>query len=224
LPSSIGDLTNLNKLILHRAQIKTIPETIGNLSKLENFHLLNCAELVSLPDSLGMLRSLKTLYIWGSKITSLPESIGNIITLTNMQLQYTDIAKLPDTIGKLVNLEVLGIYSFSKKDWLGGKIDKIIEYDPDWTNYQGQNKKPEKRSVFSALPPEVSKLTKLRYLLLSNTEVTSLPDFLADLPALEKIEAINCNINTIPPSIQQLIDSKKLSLITKEKENENENT
>jgi Leucine-rich repeat (LRR) protein len=36
---------------------------------------------------------------------------------------------------------------------------------------------------------------------------------LGDLPALEKIEIIDCDIKTIPPSIQRLVDSRELTLI-----------
>jgi len=35
----------------------------------------------SLPDSIRNLKSLKTLYIRGDKMTALPESIGNISSL-----------------------------------------------------------------------------------------------------------------------------------------------
>jgi len=219
LPSSIGDLRSLSKLILHKTQIKEIPETIGNLSKLEHFHLLNCSELQSLPDTIGKLCSIKTLYIWGSKIKSLPESIGNMISLLNLQLQYTDIASLPASIGNLVNLEVLGVFSYPKEESLGGKIDNIIEYDLGFNN---SYKKIEKRSPFTVLPHETAKLAKLRFLILSNSEVTSLPDYLADLPSLEKIEAINCNLKNIPPSIQRLIDGGKLTLIRVEKKKPND--
>jgi Leucine-rich repeat (LRR) protein len=76
----------------------------------------------------------------------------------------------------------------------------------------------EKKYPFAVLPTGVSKLVSLRFLTISNTEVTKLPDLLGDLPVLRKIEAVNCNIKAIPVSIQRKIDSKKLTLIRTEKE------
>jgi len=53
----------------------------------------------------------------------------------------------------------------------------------------------------------------LRGLRLNNSEVTSLGDYLGRLPAIEQIEIIDCDVKTIPPSIQRLVDNGKLTLI-----------
>jgi hypothetical protein len=41
-------------------------------------------------------------------------------------------------------------------------------------------------------------------------EVTSLPDYLGDLPALIMLRIVDCNIKTIPPAIQRLADNGEL--------------
>jgi Leucine-rich repeat (LRR) protein len=64
----------------------------------------------------------------------------------------------------------------------------------------------------------VSKLASLRFLNLSNTEITSLPEYLAALPKLEKLEIINCNIKAIPPAIRRLVDNGELTLFKTERE------
>jgi Leucine-rich repeat (LRR) protein len=76
----------------------------------------------------------------------------------------------------------------------------------------------EKKSPFAALPDTVSKLVSLRQLKLSNSQVTILPDYLAALPKLEKIEIVSCNVKTIPPEIQRLVDSGELTLFKTERE------
>jgi hypothetical protein len=48
---------------------------------------------------------------------------------------------------------------------------------------------------------------------ISNTAVTILPDFLGELPLLDTIEIIDCDIKAIPDSIQRLIDSEVLTLV-----------
>jgi Leucine-rich repeat (LRR) protein len=209
LPDSTGNLSSLIRLYMYNTKIKTFPKTVGNLSKLKKIRLLRCAELESLPDTIGNLSSLETLYIRGGKMKTLPESIVNISTLLGLQLQYTSITNLPAETGKLKNLVSLGVFSFhNDMDW--GGIDSPPEYTEDETF--------EKRSPFTCLPDTVSKLTSLKYLRLSNTEITSLPDYLGNLPALERIDIVKCNVANIPPSIQQLVDKGELLLMKTEKE------
>jgi Leucine-rich repeat (LRR) protein len=139
----------------------------------------------------------------------LPDTVCNITSLHNLQLQYTNISSLPPSIGSLINLEYLGIYSYR---------NGMFSDDDDSVPYYGQDKKTEKRSQFTVLPAEISKLASLRFLVISNTEVTSLPDYLGYLPVLEKIIAVNCNIKTIPSSLQRLIDREELFLFRTKKE------
>ena len=205
LPESIGNLSSLTKLYLYETKIKTLPSTIGNLSKLKELCLMRCLKFESLPDSIGNLRSLERLCIRGGKIAALPESIGNIISLTSLELQHTSLLNLPESIGNLVNLKSLGVYNISEDllywDYFNGY--RPLEYD----------KIPKKRSPFYGLPDSASKLTSLLYLHLSNTEVTNLPDYLGNLPALKTLDIIRCNIKTIPPSLQKLADSGKLRIM-----------
>jgi Leucine-rich repeat (LRR) protein len=210
LPQSVGNLSSLTRLYLYRTKIKTLPNSIGNLSNLKKIRLLRCIELESLPESIGNLRFLETLYIRCGKITALPESIGNVSSLIGIQLQYTAITSLPESIGNLTNLASLGIYS-SPNDmpW-----DYHFDSPPDYR----EDDAIEKKSPFAVLPDTVSKLASLRLLKLSNTEITSLPGYLADLPKLEKIEIVGCNVKTIPPEIQRLVDSGELTLFKTERE------
>jgi len=122
------------------------------------------------------LRSLERLCIRSGKIVTLPESIGNIISLITLELQYNPLANLPESVGNLTNLESLGVYS----------IPEDMLYWDYFNNYCPLefNKITEKRSPFSGLPESASKITSLEYLHLSNTEITALPDYLSDLPAI----------------------------------------
>ena len=162
-------------------------------------------ELEALPDSIGNMASLKTIYIMGGKMTALPDSTGNISSLVSIQLQYTNVTRLPGSIGNLTKLENLGIYG-SQNDtprW------EAFDMYPDYY----QDEKTEKRSPFTGLPDTAAKLQSLKFLNLSNTEVRSLPGYLGALPALEKIDISGCDITTVPPSIQKLINSGELTLI-----------
>ena len=108
----------------------------------------------------------------------------------------------------MVNLSTLHIFSSQ------------IEHDFDAIDYPDYNwdEETEKKSPISSLPDTASKLLSLRSLNLSNTEITILPEFLADLPALRFIQIIDCNIETIPPAVQQLVDKGELTIIKTEEE------
>jgi Leucine-rich repeat (LRR) protein len=204
LPDSIGSLQSLTRLYLYRTAIKTIPKTICNLQKLEKIRLLRCIELKELPESIGNIKTLQTLYIRGGKFTTLPDSIGNLQSLISIQLQYTNIASLPDSIRNLGKLENLGIYG-SQTNLLWSSLDSFPDYY--------QDEATEKRSPFNKLPDSVSNLHSLKKIKLNNSEVTELPDFLSHLPLLERIEITDCNIKKIPPSIQKLIDTGDITII-----------
>jgi Leucine-rich repeat (LRR) protein len=141
---------------------------------------------------------------------ALPESIGNIASLLGLQLQYTNIAKLPDSIGNLANLEYLGVYSYpNDMPW-----DYHFDNPPDYY----EDEKTEKRSPFAVLPDTAANLASLKFLKLSNSALQSLPDFVGRLPLLEKIEIIGCDVKTIPPSIQRLVDNGELTLFMTDKQ------
>jgi Leucine-rich repeat (LRR) protein len=126
-----------------------------------------------------------------------------------LQLQYTNIASLPASIGNLNNLVSLGVYNFET-----GDIVKINDFDVFYGDFDGEDTK--KRSPFKSLPSTAANLVSLENLNLNNTEVSELPDFLGDLPALEMLQIVDCDIETIPPSIQSLVESGSLDLVKDE--------
>ena len=72
--------------------ITCIPDSIGNLLKLEKFDLhLNKLEL--LPESIGNLESLEYLILTGNKLTCLPESIKNIKKLKYLSLMNNNFSE-----------------------------------------------------------------------------------------------------------------------------------
>ena len=66
-----------SKLDLSRTGITRIPDTIGNMTQLDRL-ILSENKIQALPESIGMLSKLKTLYLFHNQLTSLPESLGNM--------------------------------------------------------------------------------------------------------------------------------------------------
>ncbi|MGP9526403.1 leucine-rich repeat domain-containing protein [Psychrobacter sp. AOP7-D1-15] len=110
IPRDSIELLGLKSLYInYNSKIKNIPECIGNLKNLESI-ILEEVDIEKLPDSIGRLLKLKNLSINDNdKIIELPESIGNLINLESINLQYTSIEKIPDSVDKLLKLKKLNI-------------------------------------------------------------------------------------------------------------------
>ena len=106
LPKSIGNLSSLTRLYLDDNKLTSLPESIGNLTNLKRFALC-CNDLTSLPESIGKLTNLLAFHLGNNKLVSLPESIGNLSKLKMLILRSNQLRSLPESIGNLSNLQEL---------------------------------------------------------------------------------------------------------------------
>jgi len=106
IPSSIGNLTNLETLILGKNSLSSLPEEIGNLTNLEELSLYY-TNLTSLPSWIGKLTNLVELDLSFNKLTSLPKEIGNLKNLETLTLDDNKLTSLPIEMAKLTNLDAL---------------------------------------------------------------------------------------------------------------------
>jgi Leucine-rich repeat (LRR) protein/flagellar motor component MotA len=135
LPDNLGNLTSLESLDITSGSITALPDSMGNLSQLICLRVndikkpdslppsfANLTRLKSfkmqgnyhaLPDNIGILGSLESLNVRGSKITSLPDSIGSLSGLSSLDISHTCIARFPEIICKLPKLTHLDI-SYTK--------------------------------------------------------------------------------------------------------------
>jgi len=89
--------------------IPVLPEEIRQLTWLTNLYVI-CADLRAVPDWIGELENLKVLDIsTNHKIRKLPSSLVNLKQLKKLILDNTGLRKLPSLIGKLHSLELLDI-------------------------------------------------------------------------------------------------------------------
>lgn len=141
IPPQLGDLTNLESLILHDNQLSGgIPPELGNLTNLIHLRLFNNQLSGPIPPQLGNLRSLAHLVLKSNRLSGpIPSELGN---LNNLRVLYLSCNKLsgevPNTLLNLVNL-------LSHSTDLGGNMlttsDPEVsaflkDNDPDWAQTQ----------------------------------------------------------------------------------------
>lgn len=131
LPDDIGNMTNLEKLVITYSRIELLPNTIWNLKNLKVLDL-NSMNLQSLPDEIGNLTKLEKLNISKSGIRSIPKSIGNLENLKELNLSsIMNLQSIPDEIGNLTTLEKLHISNSRIRSLPNsiGNLENLKEFD-----------------------------------------------------------------------------------------------
>jgi hypothetical protein len=124
LPESIGNLTKLRELSLSHSQLEYLPDGIGNLKELNHLDL-NSNKFESLPDCICNLTELVELNLMDNKLKSLPESLGNLTKLERLSLWNNELTSLPESIYNLTNLKSLSVGD-NKLESLPKNINKCV--------------------------------------------------------------------------------------------------
>lgn len=106
LPERLIDLSNLRCLDLSVNDFAKLPERIGNLTQLRAFSIA-VNPLRVLPPFLRCLSKLQTLHAYEADLEELPEWLGELQALTDLSVSINRLKVLPDCIGSLKSLETL---------------------------------------------------------------------------------------------------------------------
>ncbi|KAF3779412.1 putative WRKY transcription factor 16 [Nymphaea thermarum] len=117
LASELGDFKSLKALTLSRTSITTLPESIRHLKQLR---VLRCPPTFKeIPDCICSLPNLEVLDAeYCVSLLSLPNLLGNLRSLKKLVLSCTDIEELPDSITSLEKLEVLELSNCKRLKYL----------------------------------------------------------------------------------------------------------
>lgn len=108
LPDEIGNLSQLNCLLLPNNRLKQLPNSIGLLSQIYTMDLQN-NQLESLPDSIKYMHKLRTLELSNNRLHVLPPEIGELHQLRRLCLYSNKMRVLSYTIQWLEHLECLDL-------------------------------------------------------------------------------------------------------------------
>ncbi|XP_039165160.1 disease resistance protein RPV1-like [Eucalyptus grandis] len=172
LLEQLGELENLEELVVDYISIKEIPSCIGSLKQLKRFSaggfspltevpmLGDYDKLPPIPPSIGKLGELVVLKLLNASITGLPESIGELNKLKILWLHGSKIERSPSSIGKLQSLE---------------ELDASHCY-----NLEGQ------------IHVDKGGLSSLKTLNLFRINISGLPENLDQLSSLERLNSSGC--------------------------------
>lgn len=134
IPSSIGKLLNLRDLRI--SDLKSVPESIGKLSKLTRLTL--CGMFETIPRSICNLSKLEYLNLNTTNII-IPKSVANLISLKELWIRALRILN-PENLTGLRSLKELNIFSKlvneQIKSWLKLKKMSVISTIGDINHYK----------------------------------------------------------------------------------------
>ncbi|KAL1822041.1 hypothetical protein ACET3Z_008819 [Daucus carota] len=123
LPEQMGNMQGLITFYASWSGIEQLPDSFGELIKLVDLNLYSCRNLSGLPDSICKLMLLKVLGLAGShKLKRLPEELGKMQSLESLYAGCEQINELPDSIGQLSSLQVLSLSQCLNLKYLPGSI------------------------------------------------------------------------------------------------------
>ena len=115
-------------------KINFLPDNIGQLDSLSTLYL-EWHNLIQLPESFSNLTNLSNLAISNNYLQSLPDLIGNLTNLIFLDLGYNQLASIPESIGGLINLEYLFLFN----NQLTSLPETICNLNLDWDGISPAN-------------------------------------------------------------------------------------
>jgi internalin A len=154
---------NATELDLSELALTALPEQLGQLGNLQTLYLAD-NQLTALPEQLGQLGNLQYLDLQNNQLTALPEQLGQLGNLQHLDLHYNQLTALPEQLGQLGNLQYLYL----------------------------QN------NQLTALPEQLGQLGNLQILYLNNNQLTALPE---QLGQLGNLQILYLNNNQLPDAL-----------------------
>ena len=111
LEQNFGHLRSLRTLLLRSNDLLQFPESVCNITDLEELNLNDNKKLFVLPGAILQLRSLTTLQMDDCGLLRLHDSIGFCTSLRFLSVSGNNIAMIPPTFSSLMQLEILNVAS-----------------------------------------------------------------------------------------------------------------
>ncbi|RVW74930.1 Protein suppressor of npr1-1, constitutive 1 [Vitis vinifera] len=228
-PKINDDMENLKRLNLKETCIEKLPSSIGHLKALKHLDLFSCKSLRSLSESICNLSSLETLILEGcSNLKGFPEIKDDMENLKRLDLSFTGIEELPSSIGRLKALQHLDLSSCKSLRCLSESICNLSSLETlilkGCSNLKGfleiidYMKNLEHLDLsftgIEELPSSIGRLKALQHLDLSSCKsLRSLSESICNLSSLETLILEGCsNLKGFPEIKDDMENLKRLDL------------
>ncbi|KAL7224252.1 hypothetical protein ACSBR1_025669 [Camellia fascicularis] len=202
-PDGIFHLPHLNELIIwdNPALTGYFPEFINSSSPLQYFFLSFTNFSGELPDSIGNLKSLKTLVAVDCKFYgSIPTSFGNLTEMTDLVIGHNNFTgMLPSSLSNLGNLVYLGVqddnlingtypswvFSLPALDYFNLSHNKLTGHVKEFKSTHLSIVDLSNNNLHSRFPSSTFKLMNLNSLILSSNNFSGELDMLCHAISLQ---------------------------------------
>tara|TARA_B110000438_G_C15803824_1_gene646369 strand:- start:681 stop:1673 length:993 start_codon:yes stop_codon:yes gene_type:complete len=111
-----------------------LPDNIGNITEITTLYLEK-HDLTSLPNNITLLSNLSNFFVSNNWLAFLPENFGNLTAIVTLDLGYNKLESVPASIGNLINIEYLFLFN----NQLSTLPDTICNLDLDWDGISSGN-------------------------------------------------------------------------------------
>ncbi|KAG1662881.1 Leucine-rich repeat-containing protein 47 [Nymphon striatum] len=184
LDGRLYDCQSLNFLEISHTCLTSIDAKIKNLINLTNL-VLRGNQLTEIPFELGQLDKLKLLDVSRNKLQILPIDFSNLKQIQTLNFSFNELENIP----KLENLEKLSHLDFSN--------NKINTF-PDCRAEKSLVNLSElllNDNCIDLIPPDISNLSSLKILDLSQNQILNVPGELSDCIKLKEIRLKSNKLN-----------------------------
>ncbi|KAI5109366.1 leucine-rich repeat-containing protein 40, partial [Silurus meridionalis] len=237
LPASIGELEQLQKLILRcgldmflmitvlfsHNKLTELPTELWRLTNLRCLHLQqNLLEL--LPADLGQLCHLEDLDVSNNKLMAIPDSLADLSNLVKLNLSFNNLKSLPPAISEMKNLRMLDC-SRNRLESVPPVLAQMASLEQLYLRHNKLRFLPELPScktlkelhcgnnqIEVLAADHLKHLNSLSVLELRDNKVKSLPEEITILQGLERLDLTNNDLNSVPCGLGTLPKLKSLSL------------
>ncbi|KAL9956290.1 hypothetical protein ACROYT_G037750 [Oculina patagonica] len=217
LPSWFGSLCSIENLGIADNQLlgSPLPDSFGNVAGKTLKSLdLSANNISKLPDTMGELKKLEKLQLGsticelerrafqnGNWLLTLPSSFGWMVNLQKLHLDENQLVELPESFGSLVNLE-----------WVDFGQNRLQSLPPSFCSLARLWYLQLSQNYLKTLPDNFGNLTSLIELRLNNNYLTELPSSFANLTNLQTLDLFHNELSKIPKELLSLKNLLRLDL------------